>query len=367
MKHVAEATLRRLLDEPFAVADHEIRHVSSCARCQAHKSRIEDDSRFAHRFITVPIRHSDADTALTRMHAARPRAVHDTSRVRTTQRHRVHVMGLSLGTGATFATIGVLVAGVAAAATLTTVFSPTKVAPLPLSTGEIQPIAHLLGIDRADLTGFQSASGHEATRFGVITWRSRGTTEVVSSLAAAENASGLRIGLPATLPSGVGEAKSFAVVPRTVVTVTFDSRAGKALSGSTLNVTIGPAVGVEYSGPASASQVSPLAIAVMASPTATSDGATTGQLEQFLFAQPEIPANVKKDLRALGNLQSTLPVPTPSGTTSSPVKIDGSPGLLVTEDAQVLSGAIWESHGEVHVVAGILDTKDVLDVARQVG
>ena len=35
MRHPTEATLRRLIDEPAGVADHDRAHVADCAACQA--------------------------------------------------------------------------------------------------------------------------------------------------------------------------------------------------------------------------------------------------------------------------------------------------------------------------------------------
>ncbi len=47
MRHVTDGTLRRLTDEPLAVADREARHMSNCARCRARgaESRATPPSR----------------------------------------------------------------------------------------------------------------------------------------------------------------------------------------------------------------------------------------------------------------------------------------------------------------------------------
>ena len=44
MRHVPDGTLRRLIDEPFAVADRDARHVEGCGRCRARSQRIAEDA-----------------------------------------------------------------------------------------------------------------------------------------------------------------------------------------------------------------------------------------------------------------------------------------------------------------------------------
>jgi hypothetical protein len=105
----------------------------------------------------------------------------------------------------------------------------------------------------------------------------------------------------------------------------------------------------------------------MERPIATSTGATTDELESFLLSRPGLPPGLVQEVRLLGNLQTTLPVPTPPGAEESSVVVDGQPGVLVTEGDGVASGLIWEDQqGLVHAVAGPLDKEDVLGVARQI-
>ena len=70
----------------------------------------------------------------------------------------------------------------------------------------------------------------------------------------------------------------------------------------------------------------------------------------------------------LGSPGTTLPVPVPSGMSAQQLNIDGAPAVLVTVPSRVASGVVWESRdGIVHGVGGLLDSGDVLDVARQIG
>ena len=61
-------------------------------------------------------------------------------------------------------------------------------------------------------------------------------------------------------------------------------------------------------------------------------------------------------------------MPVPSGMSAQQLKIGGAPAVLVTVPSGVASGVVWESRdGVVHGVGGLLDSRDVLSVARQIG
>jgi hypothetical protein len=150
--------------------------------------------------------------------------------------------------------------------------------------------------------------------------------------------------------------------------VTFSQNAGPGIAGSTLEITGGPAILVQYDGRSGVTGLTTLAIAVMERPTASSTGATASQLEAFLLSRPGLPSGLAQELRLLGNPGTTLPVPVPSGMTAQQLEIGGAPAVLITEPADAASGVIWESRdGVVHGVGGLLDSKDVLGVARQIG
>jgi hypothetical protein len=131
--------------------------------------------------------------------------------------------------------------------------------------------------------------------------------------------------------------------------------------------TLGPGVGVTYAGIGGIADIYPLGILTVARPVAASSGATTSELEKFLLSQPEIPADLAQELQLLGNLKTTLPVPTPRGATSTSIEISGSPAVLLSDKQDDASAAIWEgSAGQVHIVAGLLDKEDLRGVAEQI-
>lgn len=278
-------------------------------------------------------------------------------------------MGASLSSGASVAAVGIALAGIAAAATLTTVFAPTQVAPVQVSQADLQGFAQLMGLTTTtSVGGFTKPSGSETLPFGALSWTSIGSHQQVASLVEAEAATGLSVSLPATLPNGIGGVNRFVVMPKVMATITFGQNAGSDLSGSSLVVTVGPALAVSYSGATSGSGIGPLGILTVAQPLATSTGATTSQIENFLLSRPGVPVDLAEEIRLLGNLQNTLPIPTPAGAISQTIEINGSRAVVLTDKSNAASAAIWEDHGGVvHAVAGLLDENDLLNVAEQIG
>jgi hypothetical protein len=150
--------------------------------------------------------------------------------------------------------------------------------------------------------------------------------------------------------------------------VRFSQSAGPALSGSTLQITVGPAIAVQYGGTVGRGNLVTLAIAAARRPVASSTGATASQLEAFVLSRPGLPASLAQEIRLLGNPGSVLPVPVPSGMSELLEHIGGAPAVLVTDPSGFASGVIWESSdGVVRAVGGLLDREDVLGVANQVG
>ena len=368
MRHVPDGTLRRIIDEPFAVADRVLRHVESCPRCQARSESIGADATAAQRLFDHRLL-ADGTKGYARLRAVSFAKTPDRQLLRVNRRRSWRLIGTPLSTGVTVATVGVVVAGVAAAATLTTVFAPTQVVPVPISQADLQQFSQLTGLDSSiSLGGFSKPSGSETLPFGALTWTSSGGPKQVGSLADAKQATGLSVSLPPALPNGIGGVARYVVMSKVTAAITFDSNAGSELSGSSLVVTLGPAIDVSYSGSTGGGAIDPLGILTVAQPIATSTGATENQIENFLLSRPGVPADLAEEIRLLGNLQNTLPIPTPPGVSSESTKIDGSSAVVLTDGSNTASAAIWEQRdGVIHAVAGLLDKQDLLNVAQQIG
>jgi hypothetical protein len=262
--------------------------------------------------------------------------------------------------------VGIVLAGTAAAATLTSVFAPTHVAPVSVSQRDLRAIASITGLGNGrTLGGFSAPSGSTTMRFGTVTWSSDAAHPASSAAQAAAEA-GFAVTLPGHVPTGVGSVQQFTVQPRMTATVNFDSAAG-TVAGSSVTLDAGPAVVAEYAG-TTGNAAPTLAVAVMRRPTASSTGATLNQIEAFLLGQPGVPPELAEEVRLLGDLRTTFPVPVPPGASVHSVRVSGRPGVLLNDASNAVSAVVWEDgQGLIHGVVGILDSQDVLNVASQLG
>lgn len=370
MRHITDGVLRRLDDEPLAIPDRVIDHVAGCRRCSARRARIAHDTERARRLLSAPQLATDADVAWARLQRDFQRGREGEAERRPKRapvfRPAARFPRVSLRAGLVIGAVGIVIAGTAAAATLTTIFAPTHVAPVSLSRSDLRAITAFTGLgDSPVLGGFSAPSGSTTLRFGTIRWSSSGTAHPVSSLAEATADAGFPVSLPAHVPAGVGAVQRVGVQPRVSATVTFNSAAAGVARGS-VTLDAGPAVLVEYAG-ANGTDLPTLGVVTMRRPTARSTGATMSQIEAFLLAQPGIPPALAEEVRLLGNLRTTLPVPVPPGAAVRSVRVSGWPGVLIADPSNAGAGVVWEDgRGMLHVVAGILDSQDVLNVADQV-
>src|SRR5581483_12287732 len=175
MPHVSSPVLRRLVDEPLAVPDHARRHLADCGRCQAESTEIAANAAEAARLLGAPAQICDVDLEwvmlaerLQRPAAAQPRPI------RIPWRMPRRLVNASLGTS-TAIVAGVVVVGVSAAAALTTIYAPTKVAPVPVSASDVSAIENLTGLGAGGL----SPSGSRKLAFGELTWTTAGQARQV--------------------------------------------------------------------------------------------------------------------------------------------------------------------------------------------
>jgi hypothetical protein len=268
-------------------------------------------------------------------------------------------------------TAGLVAGGVAAATTLSTVFAPTHVSTIGVGKGDVRAIAAVLGLGGSQGPGLGDVGpgGTRQLKYGTLRWATAGTSKQVGSVAAGQAFTHLPFTAPRSLPSGVRPSTSVYVQSKATATIKFGASAGPGISGTRLAITGGPAMMVQYGGGGQSvtGGLPTLAILTMRRPVATSTGATTEQLEDFLLSRPGVPADLARQIRLLGSLGSVLPIPVPPGAQSRHVRVDGSPAVVLTVSGAA-SAVIWESpDGIVHAVAGLLDSQDVLNVARQIG
>ncbi len=382
MRHASEGTIRRLIDQPLAVGDAETAHVAGCGRCRDHKARVESDASAAVALLARPQLVADATEGWDRfqqdprrpaVHAGGPRVDRLRSMLLDARRRTWRLAAVPAPPRRVALAACAALVLVASGAVATWLVSAPAPAPATDATvaADFQAIADVAGLGGGAqaLGDFQTPSGSTRLPFGLLTWSSAGSAHLVGSLAEAERQTGLQLATPARLPSGVGGPERILVQPKVTAVIRFGQAAGAGLAGTSLEVTAGPAVLLEYGGVSSGPSPSlpTLAIFAMAGPIASAMRASPGRLEAYLLSEPGLPAGLEQELRLLGQLRTVLPMP-PAGSDVSQVDVDGSPGILVAEPSGVASGVIWVDRSRiVRAAVGLLDGKDVLDAADQLG
>ncbi|PZR82380.1 MAG: hypothetical protein DLM65_04040 [Candidatus Aeolococcus gillhamiae] len=363
VRHLNDGALRRLHDDRFAGSNRERDHLAGCERCQRHAARVAADADVANQLFASPmvgVPSSEQALAQLRRRVAagdRPHGA-DLPTPRPHGRRR-----WALGAVAVPVVVAGLVVSANAAGWLS-IFSPTQVAPITLTAGQLNGLPDLSQYGKMVTTNLEPRQ--------------------VSGPAQAAASTGLTVLEPSSLPAGVPGPARWEVIGQGTATFTLDSataaaaaaKAGRAapvipgsLEGTTVTVNAGPAVVAVYGGNAQAtgSSESPptLVIAEGVRPTVSTNGASLQQLEDFLVAQPGISPELAAEIRAIGVPGSTLPIPVISGVMNSQtVQIDNAQGVLVGDSTGLGSALIWEKNNVVYAVGGLLPQSEVLDFAR---
>jgi len=410
-RHPSDGTLRRLLDEPVAVAVADEDHAHRCLRCQTVIGRMHEDDVFMTLGLGENVALTPAEVALERLRtvertrpALAPTAgqgwlAGPTEPVRR-RRRRPLLRPVTVVTSAL-----VLVGGATAAAAtgLVPIFEPESVAPVVIQAGDI-------------------ASLHALSRFGRITGTSGLDLTPEGSASALASAAGFAVPT-VTVPAGLvsGSASYWLVGPESaqlqISVMKAEQVAAKqgvtlppappGVDGSVLQVAtgagalevwgltlpggVGPGDGLFGSsssgsasgpsgqsgpsgtaaGPASGgagtvvSDLPQLAVAEVQGPTVSSSGANLETLENYLLSQPGISPELAAQIRAIGDPSSTLPIPVPAGANSSTVELNGHVAVVLDAESEG-SAVIWAENGRLFAVLGQAGTSDLLDVARQI-
>jgi hypothetical protein len=371
--HLSDGTLRRSLDEPVAVDSRSRRHLESCGRCRRRLAGVTDDAATVGAMFAS--RQPEVDVEAARLRFAAAEAVAPVPR--STARH-ARAPSRPLGAWGGRVMAGVACAAAASVLLVVTggaqdflsLFQPSRFAAVPVTATDVRSLA--------GLTGYGTVSGG-STPLRITPEPSAGAAAALAGIAA-----------PAfSLPSGVTSLPSYAVVDGTVVSFTFNSRLAAAaaarsggqlpamppgLDGSTLSVSINPAVVVSYGldvsslyggGGSLPSNGSAVVAIASRTPTVSSTGVTVETLENYLLSVPGIPAGVASEIRAIRDPEQTVPIPVPIDLASaSAVNVNGSPGLLIGDSTDLGSVVLWQHTGVVYVVAGTVSADAALAIAR---
>jgi hypothetical protein len=363
--HLSEGTLRRKFDDEVALTDSDARHFAACADCQARYATVADDARMAASLLTAPDLKVDVASAFKHVRsapAAQPRFGIRLPLMRPASR--------PMFIGLAAAAVLVAMIGTVIAYDALTVFNPTTVTPVPVTVADLQSLSEL-------------------GTYGTVTWTSQLQPQIVANATDAATVSGLKVPIVGTLPAGVSSIVTYAAMPQAVGVFTFDAakaaaaaaKAGKALppmpsgmDGSTLTITVGPAVVEIFGDLKSAGSTSTttlpslpqLVVGESTAPVVTSSHATVMDLEKYLLEQPGITPQLAAAIQALGDPSKTLPIPVPiQFTTSTTVPVHGVNGLALGDNTGLGAAVIWIKDGVIYGVAGTVKQNDLVTFANQ--
>ena len=321
---------------------------------------------------------------------------------RSDPRRRARVLRWSTGAIGAVA-VSAALGGAGVAQGFIAMLQPTRVAPIAVTVADIASLQELASY--GDVSGVPALTLTPVTR------------------ATVQSLTGVTPPSPTNLPSGISSTPAYDVLSGDTVAFTFDPAKVKAaaqrigatlppmpadIEGSTLQLTI-PSVlitsyGVNAGGligvagnstssdagqPQAQSPAAPgtpsstggpqtgggtrqdlvgLLIVTSRLPTVSSTGATTAQIEDYLLAQPGVPAGLAAEIRVIGDPASTLPVPIPVSLASAQrISIDGGQGLLTGDQTGIGSLVLWERDGTMNAVVGSVSSSEALEVARSIG
>jgi len=355
-----------MVDDPDSIPAADARHLEDCPQCQARQAAAAGDARAIAELLAVPESKVNLASALDRVRSApeaRPRFGFRLPLIRP--RSRPVMLGLAAAV-AVFALLATVVAN-----DLKLGYSPNSVTAVPVTYADLESLSQL-------------------SAYGSVTWTTKPELQLVSSAAEAQSLTGLQPPVVANLPAGVSTNVTYGAMTKAVAVFTFSASqaagaaaaAGKTLpalpagmDGAQLTVTVGPAVGEVYGNvnPNAASSGSGITAADLPqlvliesnAPSVTSTQVTPKQLETYLLSLPGLSPELTQAIKAIGNPDSTLPIPIPiQYATSTNVSINGNPGVALGDNTGLGSGVIWVQHGDLYAVAGTVKQSDVLNIAN---
>jgi hypothetical protein len=390
-RHPSQSVLRQILDEPGVVPEPDRTHAASCATCRRHSEAMAADAAVAAAALPGANEAIDPLPALRRLRTAETSVVPPKPTVVDRLRTRMQLARrrtLRAGAVVTLvvASMGTLVA-TGVASDVIKIFQPESFVAVP--------------IDITSLGTLPDLSGYGSVR---VLQSPQGTS--APNLADAASSSGLKLLTPGKLPSEIKGEPAFHVLSGGSASFTFSKAVASAsadklgkplpalpanLDGSSLTLKGGPVV-IEtvgsqrslgpFSAPAAGDSgtaageahhgllgglggIPQLVIVQMKAPVLYSDGPSVAQYEDALLSMPGVPPSLASQIRALGDLSSTLPIPIPTSLASAhAADINGAPGLVIGDTTGIASGVVWQRNGQVYGVAGSLTDRQVVAIAR---
>ncbi len=376
-RHLNDAALRRYVDEPEALLSYEKEHLVQCLRCRQTLDAVRANARAAARALSTAEEPVDTTSARAAILARSRRSTHTVglraeakpARLRDWRPLSAIAAALIVAFALSYAPFR------AYAQNVLTIFQPREVTPI--------------SVTHADLEQLHSAP--ELSELGTVRESNRGKMQRFSSLAAARQFAHQSFSRPAYLPASVTHTVEYGIEPLHVVRFTFDERKARAsaarkhftlppppsgLDGATLTAELGPFVVQSYGmrleqrhgKHAPRDREFPRDAIIVAQgpvPAVRSTSLSANTIESYLLSLPNVPQNVKAQIRAIRDPASTLPIPVAiDKSTSRPVLVHGARGLLIGDNTGVGSIVLWVSGGTFYWVIGGYSADEMTKVAN---
>ena len=358
MRHPSEGVLRRLLDEPAGVAVADRDHLAGCDECLRVLATVREDADLVQAaLVTDASADVDVAAAWRRLSTALPATARAPSVAPPRARRLRDMLRRPVVAGVAVAAV-VTGAGAAAANDWLPIFRTEQIAPLSVSTDDLNALPDLRAYGELDISGDRDV-------------------HTVPDAAAAAAETGLDVPEVTSLPRGVTGEPAYRVGGEVSATFTFSAdRAARAaaeegeslprpppgLDGSQVRLVAGPGAAEVWS---QQSGVPALVVGRAVAPTAFSSDVPFETVRDYLLSLPGLPDDVAAALRTFNADAATLPLPVPADhVTTSSAEVDGVPATVLATRGGSPAAVLWVEDGVVTVVAGPLDVDEVLSVAR---
>lgn len=353
MTHLDSGELRRLIDEPQAFTDEQRVHVQQCDVCRAQSALLRSDADFARDALRGEVA-VDATRAYdrVRMRAAEPAPA-----------LRVYRSLGALAAAAAFVLALIFTPLGGYARSFLEIFEPKTFAPIQLTRADMRTLRLL---PQADDVGTQRVVKKPQKR-------------VFDSFAQAQQRAGFALLKPAALPSGFGTVRSYYGYTPGEMTFTFSAAKARAfvkrshkqlppmppsLDGTVVRLQTGYAFNAHYEA-TPAKNARSFELVESQAPRVTSSGASLDALEKYLLSLPNVTPELAAQIRSLGDIQNTVPVPVViDKQTAQRVHVQGVPGLAIGDNTGLGAGVMWQKNGVIYVVAGPMKMDEVMTVAN---
>lgn len=372
MGHLGDGALRRMIDEPLAASEADRRHLESCAGCAERSERLAGEAKLASALLAVPAIEPDSPAALDRVRklvAVAPAPRRAWARLGWSVPRMARPLALAVAL--------VVLSGTAvyAAPNLATIFGGNKNQTIQTVTVTKPAAGSVAGLP-------------DLSQYGTTTVLEKGSMQAVLTAAEATSLSGGLV--PPAAPAGyAGKTVTYSVVGESKVSFKFDVAKAKAaaaaagkpapvfkkgIDGTTITVTIGPAVAEVFGTVDKNTDLTnlPLVAGVAKAPVVTSTGASAKELENFLISQPGIAGNpaLVAQIKAIGDplAAGNLVIPIPADlATSTSTTVNGKPGVKIVDKTGTVKALVWERNGIVYAIGGHFDDSQLGAIANGVG